>query len=95
MASTGIYSPYTFGQLAALGFTERRGRTPDLHTPYRAYDNTEYDAWTMLPDLADDEREEHVYLRRVEIMLEGRGGADVETFHKLLHGTARNVAQVA
>lgn len=88
----------TYGQLAAalstLGFTESRGKT-DLNIPYRAFDNREYNTWTLLPDLPDDQLVEPVYLRRAERAVEEWGVADSESFFKLLREAARKEAQVA
>ncbi|MBV9850135.1 MAG: hypothetical protein JO250_10720 [Armatimonadetes bacterium] len=98
MTSRLIYSEYNYAQLARalakLGFSESRGKT-DLNIPYRAYDNPEHEAWTMLPDLADDERVEHVYLRRVERVLEEHGIVDSETFHRLIQEAAQKEPHAA
>lgn len=77
----------TYGQLAAtlsrLGFSESRGKT-DLNIPYRGFNNQEYNTWTLLPDLPDDQIVEQVYLRRAERAVEVWGVADSETFFRLL-----------
>lgn len=98
MASRSIYSDYNFGQLAralaALGFSESRGRT-DLGIPFRAFEDAASGAWTMLPDGGDDQPLEHVYLDRAERAVELRGVADAATFRRLLREAAGRESQVA
>lgn len=88
----------TYGQLASalsrLGFSESRGKT-DLNIPYRAFNNREYNTWTLLPDLPDDQLVEPVHLRSAERAVEVWGVADSATFFRLLGEAAGKEAQVA
>jgi hypothetical protein len=88
----------TYGQLAAalmaLGFAESRGKT-ELDIPYRAFDNKEYNTWTLLPDLPDNHLVESVHIRSAERAVEDWGVADSETFFRLLREATQKEVQVA
>jgi len=95
---TEAFGAVNYGDLAralsALGFKEHTGKT-DLGIPYRAFYHKACDAFIGLPDMSNGESLEPVHLRVAEKTVEGRGVADVETFHRLLREAAQKEAQAA
>lgn len=80
--------------LIALGFHATHGKN-NFGLPYVIYDNRECDATIALPERPKDELMYGGHLIVAEKTVEGRGVADKETFHRLLHEAAQTEAQVA
>lgn len=91
-------SDVTYAQLETalrtLGFDVSSGANT-FGFPYVRYENDTDDAIILIRGGAMDERLNAIDLLSAERTVEGRGVADLETFHRLLREAAQKEAQAA